>query len=136
MNITSIQIKNIKGIENKSFKLDLPPNKPNILVAPNGFGKSSFAIGFDSLKSSKIELDDKHYYLNQPSNRPEIILTLTTGQTLRANDTQNTIADFFDVFVINNQTEPKSVVQTFDRRTIAKTTLGRVKLEVRHKPPN
>ena len=123
MNITSIQIKNIKGIENKSFKLDLPPNKPNILVAPNGFGKSSFAIGFDSLKSSKIELDDKHYYLNQPSNRPEIILTLTTGQTLRANDTQNTIADFFDVFVINNQTEPKSVVQTFDRRTIAKTTL-------------
>lgn len=74
MNITSIQIKNIKGIENKSFKLDLPPNKPNILVAPNGFGKSSFAIGFDSLKSSKIELDDKHYYLNQPSNRPEIIL--------------------------------------------------------------
>lgn len=123
MNITSIQIKNIKGIENKSFKLDLPPNKPNILVAPNGFGKSSFAIGFDSLKSSKIELDDKHYYLNQPSNRPEIILTLTTGQTLRANDTQNTIADFFDVFVINNQTEPKSVVQTFDRRTISKTTL-------------
>ena len=101
MNITSIQIKNIKGIENKSFKLDLPPNKPNILVAPNGFGKSSFAIGFDSLKSSKIELDDKHYYLNQPSNRPEIILTLTTGQTLRANDTQNTIADFFEIVISN-----------------------------------
>ena len=59
MNISTIEIVNIKGIENKTFFLDIVPNKPNILVAPNGFGKSSFAISFDSLKSNKIELDEK-----------------------------------------------------------------------------
>lgn len=123
MNIKTIEITNIKGIGHKLFTLDLVPNRPNILVAPNGFGKSSFAIGFDSLKSNKIELDDKHYYLKDNSNRPVLTLTLTTGETLVADDTQNTISDYFDVFVINNQTEPKSVVQSFGGRTFAKTSL-------------
>ena len=123
MNIKTIEITNIKGIGHKLFTLDLVPNRPNILVAPNGFGKSSFAIGFDSLRSNKIELDDKHYYLKNLENRPILTLTLTTGETLVADDTQNTISDYFDVFVINNQTEPKSVVQSFGGRTFAKTSL-------------
>lgn len=124
MNIRTIEITNIKGIGHKLFTLDLVPNRPNILVAPNGFGKSSFAIGFDSLRSNKIELDEKHYYLKNTSNRPILTLTLTTGQTLVADDTQNTISDYFDIFVINNQTEPKSVVQTIPGRpAFAKTSL-------------
>lgn len=123
MNIKTIEITNIKGIGHKLFTLDLVPNRPNILVAPNGFGKSSFAIGFDSLRSNRIELDDKHYYLKDSRNRPNLTLTLTTGQILVADDTQNTISNFFDVFVINNQTEPKSVVQSFGGRTFAKTSL-------------
>lgn len=123
MNIRTIEITNIKGIGHKVFTLDIVPNQPNILVAPNGFGKSSFAIGFDSLKTNKIELDDKNYHLKNDKNRPILKLTLTTGETLIANDTQNTISDIFDVFVINNQTEPKSVVQSFGGRTFAKTSL-------------
>jgi hypothetical protein len=123
MNIRTIEITNIKGIGRKVFTLDIVPNRPNILVAPNGFGKSSFAIGFDSLRSNKIELDDKNYHLKNDQNRPILKLTLTTGETLIADDTQNTISDFFDVFVINNQTEPKSVVQSFGGRTFAKTSL-------------
>lgn len=62
MKIKTIEITNVKGISNKTFVLDLLPNKPNLLVAPNGFGKSSFSIGFDSLKRVKIELDTKHYH--------------------------------------------------------------------------
>lgn len=123
MNIRTIEITNIKGIGHRVFTLDIVPNRPNILVAPNGFGKSSFAIGFDSLRSSKIELDDKNYYLKNDQNRPILKLTLTTGETLIADDTRNTISDFFDIFVINNQTEPKSVVQSFGGRTFAKTSL-------------
>ena len=46
--LNSISIHAIKGIQNKTFNLDLYPNKPSILVAPNGFGKSSFAIAFNS----------------------------------------------------------------------------------------
>ncbi len=123
MNIKTIEIKNIKGIGHKSFMLDLAPNRPNILVAPNGFGKSSFAIAFDSLKSNKIELNDKHYFRKDVANRPILSLTLTTGEILVADDSQNTISNFFDVFVINNQTEPKSVVQSFNGRSFAKTSL-------------
>lgn len=123
MNIKTIEITNIKGIGHKLFTLDIVPNRPNILVAPNGFGKSSFAIGFDSLKTNKIELDDNHYYLKDTTNRPILTLKLTTGETLIADDNQNTISDYFDVFVINNQTEPKSVVQSFGGRSFAKTSL-------------
>lgn len=126
MIITKIEINNIKGIEQKTFNLDLAPNKPNILVAPNGFGKSSFAIAFESLKSNKIELDDKNYYKNSTANRPSLTLTTSNGLNLVANDTQNTISDHFDVFVINNQTEPKSKVQRYGRRTI-----GRASLDIR-----
>lgn len=123
MNIKTVEISNIKGIRHKIFNLDLVPNRPNILVAPNGFGKSSFAIAFESLKSSKIELDEKHYFNKNQANRPSLSLTLTNGATLVANDTKNDIVDKFDVFVINNQTEPKSVVQSFGGRTFAKTSL-------------
>ena len=123
MNIKTVEITNIKGIGHQLFSLDLVPNRPNILVAPNGFGKSSFAIGFDSLRSNRIELDDKHYFLNNTANRPVLTLTLTTGETLIADDTQNMISDYFDVFVINNQTVPKSVVQSFGGKTFAKTSL-------------
>lgn len=123
MNIATIEIINIKGIEKNLFKLDLVPNKPNILVAPNGFGKSSFAIAFDSLKSSKIELDEKNYFNNILTNRPKLSLTLSNNTTLTADDNQNTISTTFDVFVINNQTEPKSTLQTHNGYSYAKSSL-------------
>lgn len=123
MIINRIEIRNIKGVDNKLFNLDLAPNKPNILVAPNGFGKSSFAIAFDSLKSNKIELDEKNFHNNDPANKPYLSLMLSTGQTLIADENQNSITNVFDVFVINNQIEPKSKVQSFGGKAFAKTSL-------------
>ena len=119
MKISTLEITNIKGIGHKSFQLDLVPNKPNILVAPNGFGKSSIAIGFDSLRSNKIELSEKNYHKKDDTNRPVLSLTLSNNTTLTADDNQNTIKDQFDVVVINNQTEPKSA----GRPPFTKTTL-------------
>lgn len=123
MKISTIEIRNVKGFNHAVFNLDLVPNKPNILVAPNGFGKSSFAIAFNSLKRDRIELDDKNYYNKNTSNRPALSITLSSGSILVADDSQNTIKDQFDVAAINNQTEPKSVVQAFSGRSFAKTTL-------------
>ena len=123
MIINRIEIRNVKGVDDKLFNLDLAPNKPNILVAPNGFGKSSFAIAFDSLKSNKIELEEKNLHMNNPANKPYLSLKLSTGQTLIADENQNSITDVFDIFVINNQIEPKSKVQSFGGRTFAKTSL-------------
>lgn len=106
MKIKTIEVTNIKGIGSQVFSLDLLPNKPNILGAPNGFGKTSIGVGFDSLKRNKIELDSKHYHQDNESNRPIIKVTIEDAagkRTLTANDAQNTIADEFDVFIINSQ---------------------------------
>ncbi|MDO9255756.1 MAG: hypothetical protein Q7U54_09615, partial [Bacteroidales bacterium] len=126
MKIKSIEITNVKGIGNHNFILDLIPNKPNLLVAPNGFGKSSFGIAFDSLKRDKIELADNHYHLKSDANRPMISMVVedsTSTKTLVANDAANTISDVFDVFVINNQLTAKAILLRIGGTPIAKSSL-------------
>lgn len=126
MKIKSIEIKNVKGIGNHTFQLDLIPNKPNILVAPNGFGKSSFGIAFDSLHRNKIGLDAKHYHNDDEANRPVISMLIedVLGQrTLTASDTQNTINDEFDVFVINSQLFAKATKLNIQGNIVVKSSL-------------
>ncbi|WP_420553917.1 hypothetical protein [Neptuniibacter marinus] len=53
MTIKKLIIENIKGFSSQSFELNIIPNKPSLLVAPNGFGKSSLAAAFLSLKQKK-----------------------------------------------------------------------------------
>lgn len=126
MKIKTIEITNIKGIGNKTFNLDLLPNKPNLLVAPNGFGKSSFSIGFDSLKRAKIELDTKHYHQDNDANRPILSMVIEDAagtRTLLANDTTNTISNEFDVFVINSQLMAKATKMNIGGNVIVKSSL-------------
>lgn len=126
MEIKKIELTYIKGIKNEVFSLNLIPNKPNIFVAPNGFGKSSIGIGFNSLKRNKIELDDKSYFEDNKSNRPEIKITISknkTEQVLIANDTENNINNIFDIFVINSQVISKATSQRFSGKTITKSSL-------------
>lgn len=126
MKIKSIEITNVKGIENRAFDLDLLPNKPNLLVAPNGFGKSSFGIAYDSLKRSKIELDKKHYHKDNEANRPILKMTVEDAngiRTLEANDNVNTINNEFDVFVINSQLMAKATKLKISGKIIVKSSL-------------
>ena len=58
--LEKIHIKCIKGIKDKTFELNLYPNKPAILVAPNGFGKSSFAVAFSSFNNRHLALDESN----------------------------------------------------------------------------
>ena len=53
MVISKIEVNNIKGIENLAINEYIYPNRPNILVAPNGFGKSSLAVAFKTLLENK-----------------------------------------------------------------------------------
>ena len=104
--IQSITIENIKGIEKKVFNLDIIPNKPSILVAPNGFGKSSFAIAFNSLNRDRIKLKDEHYHKNNPNLVPKISLSIERYgnlTTLQADSSKNDIFKEFSCFVINSQ---------------------------------
>ncbi|MFP3547725.1 hypothetical protein SB748_30560, partial [Rhizobium sp. SIMBA_035] len=70
--IKKIIIENIKGISNNTFDLDITPNKPSILVAPNGFGKSSFALAFKSMNQRRIKLNEDDLHKNNILLQPKI----------------------------------------------------------------
>ncbi|MBS0032416.1 hypothetical protein ACTJJ0_34435 [Chitinophaga sp. 22321] len=126
MQINSIEITNVKGIAHQVLDLGLLPNKPNVLVAPNGFGKSSLSIGFASLKKSKLELDDNNYYLNNKSNKPILSLTIQDSsgmRTLTATESSNAILTEFDVFVINSQLMAKASILKINGASIPKSSL-------------
>jgi hypothetical protein len=110
--ITAIEIKNVKGFEHQKFDLRLLPNKPNLLVAPNGFGKTSFATAFASMNRNRMTLDDNDCYKCDNQNQPELTLTIEdnshSAQILTANDNQNDIRKQFDITVIRSGLTPKA----------------------------
>lgn len=114
-----IEIENIKGIGHKRFALDILPNKPSILVAPNGFGKSSIAAAFNELNSRRINLTEDNYHLENDTLLPRIYIEYerpdTSIATLEATATTNTISSEIDYFVINNPTKPRGIGSQFGR---------------------
>ncbi len=104
MKIRSIQIKNVRGIKDKTIHLDMIPNKPSILVAPNGSGKSSFAFAFQWLNRCRMKLDGDDAYESNVANKPElIILTDEPDYNIyKADEYKNEISKRFGIFVINN----------------------------------
>lgn len=101
--IKSITIKNCKGIQEKTFNISLVPNQLSIFVAPNGFGKTSIAHSFASLKTSKIELEEEDYYNNNIENNfPELTIEDENG-TYTANTTCNQISEIYSSYVINSR---------------------------------
>lgn len=116
--ITNIQIKNIKGLQNFHSNLILFPNKPNILVAPNGFGKSSFAIAFQSIKN-KIKLSKDTYYKNDENNHPSIKFdyykTKDEYVEFFADKNESNILEYFNIHVINSRIFAKSASQYINK---------------------
>ncbi|CAD5937167.1 hypothetical protein [Planktothrix agardhii] len=116
-----IEIENIKGISHQRFELDILPNKPSLLVAPNGFGKSSFATAFNSMNNTRISLNKDDLYSENPANLPRIYIKYKkpngTSQDLEATNTTNTISNEFAYFVINNLTRPKGIGSQYGNAT-------------------
>lgn len=119
--IQKITIENIKGISNKTFDLNITPNKPSILVAPNGFGKSSFATAFNSLNNRRIKLDEDNLHTNSVSLQPKLKIEYKdiSGAVvnLEATENSNTISSLIDCFVINSQLKPRGIGSQFGRAT-------------------
>lgn len=116
-----IEIENIKGISHKRFELDILPNKPSLLVAPNGFGKSSFAVAFNEMNNRRINLTEDNYHAANDSLQPRIYIEYErpdlTIARLEATATTNTISSELDYFVINNPTKPKGIGSQYGRAT-------------------
>jgi len=119
--IKAIEIENIKGIKFQRFELNIVHNKPSILVAPNGFGKSSIATAFNSINANRIDLDEDDYYFENSANLPKIQVEYErvdgTIAILNADNSHNTISNEIDCFVINNQIIPRGIGSRFGRAT-------------------
>ncbi len=119
--IRIIEIEHIKGIQNKRLNLNILPNKPSLLVAPNGFGKSSLATAFNSMNNRRIVLHSDDLYEDNNTLLPRIYIELDQMDgslaTLEATNTTNTISGEIDCFVINNITKPKGIGNQFGSAT-------------------
>ena len=124
MVISEIEIKSVKGISDKRFVLKIMPNKPNLIVAPNGFGKSSIATAFASMNKMRLKLEEKDCHEGVTIHPPELNITVN-GKKLSADETKNDILKQFDVIVINSGLIPKgkkgfkgSVSSTLETKSI------------------
>ena len=112
--ITNIKIENIKGFgtTNNSFDLEIKPQKVNILVAPNGFGKSSITAAFNSLAKGKIKVEEVDMHKKDTTLIPSLSIVLD-NVTLIANPTTNTINKEITCFIINNRLKVQTISKTF-----------------------
>ena len=112
--IHSISIKNVKGIKDWSFSFTHPemhPNKVHILIAPNGFGKSSVARAFECMNNRRLNLKDKDCYQNDTDNQGLLSLSCRIDEedhTLTANQNENQILKKFDSWVIRAPSKVKT----------------------------
>lgn len=98
MTISQIEIRNIKGISHECFNVQLKAYKPNLLVAPNGFGKSSVATAFSSMNTQRMDLADKDHHKEDLKLEPELSITVDANK-LTADKTKNEIRKQFDVLI-------------------------------------
>ncbi len=132
MTLKSIEIKNVKGIDNKRFDLDILPNRPSILVAPNGFGKSSLTCAFNSMNNARIVLKDENFYKGDVNNHPEINIRYqkqdNTIIDLSATENSNTIKNEFDYFVIKSPIKAKGSASFYGGAPTAKIIIESIVL--------
>jgi hypothetical protein len=129
MTLQRFRIVHVKGIQNQTFLFGqgIPPNKPSLLYAPNGFGKSSLAIAFDSLNNNRLDLHKENCYTNDETLPPLLEIRYQkpdyTVVDLQADSATNTIKNEFDVFVINNQVRAKTTPMKLPGKTVHSASL-------------
>lgn len=116
--IKSISVENVRGISSSKFVFDTPEmlgNKFHLLVAPNGFGKSSFAGAFSSLKPRSLKLPPSLHHKGDETNKAKLEITYTIDgveTTVKADEGSNDISKIFSVAVINSRLKPHAVAKT------------------------
>lgn len=121
-----IKIENIKG--KHSFEVtftDLTANQPNIIVAPNGYGKSTIATAFKAGGSGKMKLDAKDVYQQNPDNHPKLEIELCgeNAGVFVSTDTDGNISRHLSLYTINSPLYAKSTTRGFNRNVAATADL-------------
>lgn len=115
--IKSIAIENVRGISSAKFIFDTPEmlgNKFHLLVAPNGFGKSSFAGAFSSLKPRSLKLPFALRHKEDEANKAKLEITYSVDgadNTVSADEEGSNISRIFSIAVINSKLKPRAVAK-------------------------
>lgn len=134
--ITNITVKNIKGFSDRdnSIDVDIKSGKINILVAPNGYGKSSITAAFKSLTKSKIKVEKEDIY--KENEQLESSLSITeNGSIYTADPNKNELANHFKVAVINSRLVAKATGRNMGTFHSVQGYLGINDFEIKHKIP-
>ena len=116
--IKSISVENVRGISAAKFVFDTPEmlgNKFHLLVAPNGFGKSSLAGAFSSLKPRSLKLPSSLLHKEDEANKAKLEITYSIDgveTTVKADEGSNDISKTFSVAVISSRLKPRAVAKT------------------------
>lgn len=128
--IKSILIENVRGISSREFVFDTPEmigNKFHLLVAPNGFGKSSFAGAFKSLKPRSLDIPAYLLHKKSEENKAKLQITYSINdvdRTVLANENINEVSKVFSISVINSKLMPKATAKSgFNQHAKPKASL-------------
>ncbi|WP_240998444.1 hypothetical protein [Pseudomonas viridiflava] len=134
-----IEIRNVKGIEHAIFDVSLIPNKPSLIVAPNGFGKSSIAAAFASLNSKRIEVHKDSAHKGDESLKPVLKIAYInldgTKVEEEATDQKNELHETFDIYVINSQLISKAKKIKISGNTIVSSAIEVAPIVLSKIPP-
>ena len=114
MTINRIEIENVRGIELLKISEKILKNRPNILVAANGFGKTSIALAFKCIAGQTfIKLPEEARHQHKVAKQAQINLDLDDNgviRTLGATETahSNEIRKIFDIHVIGDMRRIKA----------------------------
>lgn len=114
--IKKIKIENIKGKDKLEVSLEnVFANKPNLMIAPNGFGKSTITKAFASVKPTKVQLANNDLYSKSPTKLPSLSVVIkddSTEKTFIANHERNDFHNKIDIQTINSSVIAKSSYAT------------------------
>lgn len=103
--ITKIKTTNIKGFgtHNNEIEVNISDSKINILVAPNGYGKTSITTAFKCVtnNSRRLEVSKELLYMKNETLNP-IFRVEEDRVTYVSDRARNAIAEHFNCLVINS----------------------------------
>lgn len=134
--ISNITIKNIKGFSDRenSIDVDIKSGKINILVAPNGYGKSSITAAFKSLTKTKIKVEKEDIYKENEQLESSLSITEDTI-TYTADNNKNELANQFKVAVVNSRLVAKAISRNMGTYHSVQGHLGINDFEIIHNIP-
>jgi len=119
MTIKNLKVENVRGIGQLSIGSNILKNRPNILVAPNGFGKTSIATAFKcAADQTSIKLEDEDRHHHDDNKKAVIELELEeNGSSSKLSVTEqahsNDIRKQFDVHVVSDLRRIKAHSRNF-----------------------